>query len=70
MKLRDYIEHLVVLAATDPSIMDCETIYSVDEEGNGYKKVFYLPTIMKGEDVEGTNTDIPIEDGVMFVCIN
>lgn len=45
MKLKDYIKHLEILNGKGHG--DCEIVYSIDDEGNDYKPVYYVPSYFK-----------------------
>ena len=77
MKLKDYIKSLKQIEKKYGDNLDL--IYSIDEEGNGFKKVFYSPSVkyvskktlengyfdcMDMEDNKTTDKDIAV------VCIN
>ncbi len=44
MKLKDYRKSLNKLVKEFPELLECEVIYSIDNEGNDYKKVYYMPS--------------------------
>ena len=46
MKFSKFVEHVTKTIREHPESSDYEVIYSIDEEGNGYKRVFYHPTLM------------------------
>ena len=74
MKVKELIEHLKKM----PQNADC--IYAIDEEGNGYEKVFYSPTLGKfkqcgrgsrnGYFCDNENLTDDMKDGETTVCIN
>lgn len=45
MKFKDYVQDMLMLLHTHPQAGEAEVIYSSDEEGNGYQKVVYNPSI-------------------------
>jgi hypothetical protein len=45
MKLKDYIEALAEFAKEHPESLDMDVVYSRDDEGNGYQKVHYTPSL-------------------------
>ena len=68
MKMKEYAEKISKLAEKYPDVV---VVYSRDEEGNGYKEVFYNPTAGQFEDGEfakgkGLERKLPIN----AVCIN
>ncbi len=47
MKLREYLDILNKMAKKNPKILDMEAFYSIDDEGNNYKNVFYTGSIIE-----------------------
>jgi hypothetical protein len=47
MKFKEYLDHLNKMAEENPEILEYETIYSHDDEGNEYQKVNHLPCLME-----------------------
>lgn len=77
MKANEYVQNLVQLLKKNPEIGELEVIYSQDDEGNTYQKVFYSPSLMKTEGlqnqyVEGVINIDPDEIDVetSALCIN
>lgn len=68
MKLSDYVKNLQELIAKNPELMDCEVIYSSDDEGNDYHEVHYGATPMIFENGEAQNASP--EQKPNAVCIN
>ncbi len=54
MILERFIEHLQKIAKDNPEALGYEVIYSIDEEGNGFDKVFYPPSLVAfdGQEIE------------------
>ena len=52
MTVNEYVQNLVQLLKKDPEIGELEVIYSQDDEGNSYQKVFYSPSIVNTEGLE------------------
>ena len=48
MKLKDYLSHLNKLVYDNPKLLEADVIYSIDDEGNEFKKVVYSPEVMNG----------------------
>lgn len=75
MKLRDYLEELKEFVETFPECLDMEVVYSRDDEGNGYQRVYYGPTKGIFEDSDFISAD-QLEDyereesEINAVCIN
>ena len=71
MKLKEYIEKLQELYLEHG---DLELVYAVDDEGNYYNKVCYVPGIMNmcGEDriSEEDLEEYSSEEIKQYVCIN
>ena len=68
MKLSEYIVRLNEIAKEHP---DFEVVYAVDEEGNSFCPVFYLPCV--GEFKNGefkTEANLQNKDKVNAVCLN
>lgn len=70
MTLKEYLENLNNAVALDSSLLDLEVVYSQDEEGNSYQKIFFTPGIMYfDEDME------PVEEeendtAIKMMCMN
>jgi hypothetical protein len=45
MKFREYLESLNKLAEERPELLDMDTVYSRDDEGNGYQSVYWVGTV-------------------------
>lgn len=45
MKLKNYIENLLLLSKENPDILEYEVIYSQDDEGNNYSTIHYAPVV-------------------------
>lgn len=77
MNLKQYIEELQKLYNEHG---DLEIIYAADDEGNGYEKVHYNPSIMffdensksglSLEDKESDQDEFSVEKFVKVICIN
>jgi len=61
MKLHKFIDNLNKLVEENPEIKDFDVIYSIDDEGNSFNKVYYSPSIghFSGG---GFRTEADIED--------
>ena len=80
MKFKEYIEKLNNLAKEYPSSLEMEVVYSADDEGNTYHKLYFEPSLFQFEDMsqyyleevgsyEEGSDDIALED-CNAVCIN
>lgn len=45
MKLKEFLKNLNEMAIDDPSILNLEVIFSVDEEGNRFEPICFEPTL-------------------------
>jgi hypothetical protein len=82
MKLHKFIDQLNKLVEENPQVKDFDVIYSIDEEGNAYDKIYFSPTIgnfsgdqFRTQDyIEEFNEEYPDEKlenlEVNSVCIN
>jgi hypothetical protein len=52
MTLKEYIEGLQEFIKENPNALDLEVVTSKDDEGNGYNRVYYSPTLGQFEDNE------------------
>jgi hypothetical protein len=75
MTLREYIEQLQNFAQENPDTLDMDVIYSRDDEGNGFQKIYYSPSkgiyedneFISSEQLEDYERD---ENEINSVCIN
>ena len=73
MTLREYLNELQEFAETFPECLDMDVIYSRDDEGNGYQKVYYGPNkgvfeeFISAEQLEDWNRE---PEDINAVCIN
>lgn len=71
MKFKEYVENLNKLLLDNPHIEDYTTVYSSDDEGNSFRKVFYKPTIgFFSEDREFDESADFEDEEPNAVCIN
>ena len=54
-----YLNYLNNLSKSNPDINDMEVITATDDEGNGYNKVHFSPTV---GDFDGTDFTVSEED--------
>ena len=52
MKLREYYIALKELIESDSELLDLEVYTAIDEEGNSFNKVHFLPDTIDVEDTE------------------
>lgn len=45
MKLKEYIDCLLDISKRNPETLEMDIVYSVDDEWNEFKKVYYTPTV-------------------------
>ena len=79
MKFKKYLEQLNKLAKERPELLNCEIIYSQDDEGNNYQKVenepsvcytpelkqYFIEEVLFGEDIKNQAEAEP-----NCICIN
>ena len=74
MTFRNYVNTLITMLKNNPEIEHYEVIYSQDDEGNGYQKVNFAPTVMLSDNLQDYHIEIessinkPEEGNV--ICIN
>lgn len=61
MKLKEYLKELERMAKENPETLEYEVIYCVDDEGNAYNKVNYLPSRMSVSNIEENRYLEPVE---------
>jgi hypothetical protein len=66
MKLKKYIKILNELVYKNPELLEANVVYSIDEEGNNYNKVYFGPSTghYKKGDFDQESKDINA------ICIN
>lgn len=45
MKLKEYVENLNKLLETNPESAEYEVVYARDDEGNGFRGIYFQPSI-------------------------
>jgi hypothetical protein len=45
IKLKEYIANLNKLVKEHPEALTMDVVYSIDDEGNGFKKINYAPQL-------------------------
>jgi hypothetical protein len=75
MKLSEYFNQLKDFIELHPECLDMDVVYSCDDEGNSYQKVYYGPSVGILEDTDFIcedqleDWDRDLED-LNSVCIN
>jgi hypothetical protein len=47
MKLKDYLEGLVALVEERPETLEFDVVYSIDDEGNAFREIYWGPSVGK-----------------------
>jgi len=68
MKLKQFLDNLNDLIKRNPEALEFEVISAIDEEGNGYNKIYYAPSMGHFDNGEFTNSDNPTYAN--SICIN
>jgi hypothetical protein len=66
MRLKQYIKKLNALEKEHGDLI---VVYSIDDEGNGYQKVEFDPTLMQVENIENQYLKTT-DEGVPVICVN
>jgi len=69
MTLNEYIKSLQDVVKKKKSNGELPVIYAKDDEGNGYQKIYYHPTLVEVEDVDAYDLKIKSDDGKNVNCI-
>ena len=81
MKLKEYLSHLKKAVNADNSLLDMELVYAIDDEGNDFRQVNFLPTLgifkqgefISKDEIEEYNEDYETEysdNDINSLCIN
>ncbi len=77
MRVKEYLEALNKLVNDNPGALELELITSIDDEGNGYNRVFYTPSlaIYDGSELivtwDENEEEIPVTiDKANCICLN
>jgi hypothetical protein len=62
MNLKEFVSQLQKVIENDPISADMEVIYSSDEEGNSFQKIYSLGGFMKIVDLEERYLDMDYDD--------
>ncbi len=71
MKLEEYLKELNKLVKENPELLEAEVITSIDDEGNGFNRVFYTANpgfFEDGEFIGESNEEKP--PVINAVCLN
>lgn len=66
MKLKEFMNNLQEMIKENPEILEFDVIYSSDDDGNGYGKLYTTPMVGLYEDGEFTTDD----EEQNAICIN
>lgn len=73
MTFKEYLANLNKFAEEHPEALELDVIASIDDEGNGYNKVQYYPSVGRFEDGEFRGLDEDSDDDeedTNAICIN
>jgi len=71
MKLQEYLDNLLLMVKDNPKIADFEVIYSHDDEGNEFQKVWMPPSLMRIDDLsQDRNLEPWFDKEYNAICIN
>ena len=46
MRFKDYLDHIHKLVKENPEVLEMDTYYGIDDEGNGFEAIGHLPSVM------------------------
>ena len=74
MTLKEYVDNLNKILADNPKAADFEVVASIDNEGNGYNRVYYEASLGILNDDEFSLYDEDneefTEDDINAICVN
>ena len=75
MKLKEFINGLILFGKENPEALEMDIVTSKDDEGNGYNPVYFTPTIGIYEDDDFISKDQfedhgREDDEANTVCVN
>lgn len=71
MKVKDYLQDLLLMVKLNPKIEEFDVIYSSDDEGNDFKPVIFSPTLMEVVDEKDVNLNVKTDSkNPNALCIN
>ena len=71
MKVKEYLQTLVLMVKLNPKIEEFDLIYSSDDEGNDFKPVIFSPTLMEVVDEKDVNLNVKTDSkNPNALCIN
>jgi hypothetical protein len=62
MTLREFLENIEKKVKEDPRILELNVLYSKDDEGNGFERIYYGPTLGFFDDSDREFYDAGSED--------
>ena len=71
MKVKEYLQTLVLMVKLNPKMEEFDVIYSSDDEGNDFKPVIFSPTLMEVVDEKDVNLNVKTDsENPNALCIN
>jgi hypothetical protein len=71
MKVKEYLQDLLLMVKLNPKIEEFDVIYSSDDEGNDFKPVIFSPTLMEVVDEKDVNLNVKTDsENPNALCIN
>ena len=81
MKLKRFLKILNAMVKHDPSLKELTVVCSIDDEGNGFNEVFFLPAVgefdihdrdfrVYNADFEADEEDAVEKEDINAICIN
>jgi hypothetical protein len=71
MKVKEYLQTLLLMVKLNPKIEEFDVIYSSDDEGNDFKPVIFSPTLMEVVDEKDVNLNVKTDsENPNALCIN
>ena len=71
MKVKEYLQDLLLMVKLNPKIEEFDVIYSSDDEGNDFKPVIFSPTLMEVVDEKDVNLNVKTDSkNPNALCIN
>ena len=78
MTLKEYVDNLNKILADNPKAAEYEVVTSIDDEGNGYNRINYGPTLgilfdyneFSPYDPDDEDNEEFVEDDINAICVN
>jgi len=71
MKVKEYLQTLLLMVKLNPKMEEFDVIYSSDDEGNDFKPVIFSPTLMEVVDEKDVNLNVKTDsENPNALCIN